>query len=106
MSYPMTWNYLRLLTTQSQYADVVRSGHWMWVYDNLNIHQRVHHERTGERSAADSNSHIHVRIYIKTNVLFHIMHTIISTYARTPLRYAESDITHCSPDTEPPRLGH
>ena len=65
---------LRLLTTQSQYADVVRSGHWMWVYDNLNIHQRVRHERTGERSIADSNSHIHVHVriyiymYIKMNV--------------------------------------
>ena len=100
MSYPMTWNYLRLLTTQSPYADVVRSGHW--------IHQRVRHERTGERSIADSNSHIHVHVriymYIKMNVLC-IMHTIISIHARTPLRYAESHITHCSPDTKPPRLG-
>ena len=60
----MTWNYLRLLTTQSQYADVVRSGHWMWVYDNLNIHYRVRHERTGERSIADSNSHICICTYI------------------------------------------
>ena len=50
MSYYATWNYLRLLITQSQYVDVVRSGHWMWVHDNLNIHQRVRHERSGERN--------------------------------------------------------
>ena len=50
MSYYATWNYLRLLITQSQYVDMVRSGHWMWVYDNLNIHQRVRHEHSGERN--------------------------------------------------------
>lgn len=27
--------------------EVVRSGHWQWVFDNVNIHQRVRHEREG-----------------------------------------------------------
>ena len=48
MSYMSTWTYLRQLTTQAWYTDVIQSGRWLWVYDNLNIHQRVRHERTGE----------------------------------------------------------
>ena len=48
MSYNSTWLYLRQLTTQARYTDAVRSGRWLWVYDNLNIHQRVRHERTGK----------------------------------------------------------
>ena len=48
MSYASTWNYLRLLTSQAKYTELVKSGHWIWVYDNLNIHQRVRHERAGD----------------------------------------------------------
>ena len=47
MSYTATWNYLRQLTSQARYTDIVKSGHWIWVYDNLNMHQRVRHEREG-----------------------------------------------------------
>ena len=35
-------------TTEAQYLEVVRGGHWMWVYDNVNIHQKVRHEREGK----------------------------------------------------------
>ncbi len=47
MSYHATWGYLRQLTTEAQYVDVVKEGHWQWVYDNINLHQRVRHEREG-----------------------------------------------------------
>ena len=47
MSYNSTWNYLRELTTQAHYTEVIQSGRFLWVYDNLNIHQRVCHERSG-----------------------------------------------------------
>ena len=47
MSYTSTWNYLQQLTSQARYTDLVKSGHWIWVYDNLNMHQRVRHEREG-----------------------------------------------------------
>lgn len=47
MSYTTSWKYLMALTTEARYQEVIRSGQWMWVYDNLNIHQRVRHERQG-----------------------------------------------------------
>lgn len=50
MSYSSTWQYLQQLTTQARYTEVIRTGRWIWMYDNLNIHQRVRHERTGERN--------------------------------------------------------
>ena len=45
MSYTTSWKYLMALTTEARYQEVIRSGQWMW--DNLNIHQRVRHERQG-----------------------------------------------------------
>ena len=47
MSYTTSWKYLMALTTEAKYQEMIRSGHWMWVYDNLNIHHRVRHERQG-----------------------------------------------------------
>ena len=47
MSYRMSWEYLRKLTTEAEYLQVVRCGHWLWVYDNVNLHQKVRHEREG-----------------------------------------------------------
>lgn len=40
---------------ESKYEDVIQNDHWMWVYDNLNIHQRVRHERQGTMAV-----HVHV----------------------------------------------
>jgi len=48
MSYYKAWQYLRQLTTEARYLEVVRGGDWIWVYDNVNIHQKVRHEREGE----------------------------------------------------------
>lgn len=47
ISYPTTWKYLRQITAEAMYLDRIREGHWIWAYDNLNIHQRVRHERHG-----------------------------------------------------------
>ena len=44
-SHTMAWKYLRQLTTEARYLETIRSGHWIWVYDNLNLHQRIRHER-------------------------------------------------------------
>ena len=41
------WKYLQLLTTEARYQEVVRSGHWLWVFDNCNMNQHVRHEREG-----------------------------------------------------------
>ena len=48
MSYQRTWDYLRQLTAEAEYLKVIRTGHWLWVYDNVNLHQRVRHERGGK----------------------------------------------------------
>ena len=45
VSYTTAWKYLRQLTIESRYLDIVQDGHWIWAYDNLNI--RVRHERDG-----------------------------------------------------------
>lgn len=86
MSYDSTWNYLRLLTTQAQYTDMVRTEHWIWVYDNLNIHQRVRHERTGK---GDNKS-------------FFMCISIKFTYSvyRSPLRNAQPNISHSTKNTK------
>jgi len=36
------------MSYKARYLEVVREGHWIWVYDNVNIHQNVRHEREGE----------------------------------------------------------
>ena len=36
-----------LLASEARYQELIRSGHWMWVYDNVNIYQQVRHERQG-----------------------------------------------------------
>ena len=33
------------LTTEAKYLQQVQHGKWIWVYDNLNYHQIVRHER-------------------------------------------------------------
>ena len=49
MSYDQTWEYLRQLTSEPHYKTMVKNGHWLWVYDNFNLHQKwVRHARKGE----------------------------------------------------------
>lgn len=48
VSYTTAWKYLKQLTIESRYLDVVREGHWIWAYDNLNFNVRVRHEREGK----------------------------------------------------------
>ena len=49
VSYTTAWKYLRELVSQSHYQDLVRSGRWQWVFDNVNLHQTVRHERQGKQ---------------------------------------------------------
>ena len=47
VSYSGAWKYLKQLTTEARFLDVVRDGHWQWVYDNLNYLMHIRHERQG-----------------------------------------------------------
>ena len=47
VSYNTAWKYLKHLTQEAKYLEVVRDGHWLWVYDYLNALQSVRHEREG-----------------------------------------------------------
>ena len=47
VSYTTAWKYLRQLTEEAKYLDKVRDGHWIWIYDNLNLLQSARHEREG-----------------------------------------------------------
>ena len=35
------------LTTEAMYIETIRHDHWVWVYDNFNMQERVRHEREG-----------------------------------------------------------
>ena len=48
VSYTTAWKYLKKLTVESRYLDIVREEHWIWAYDNLNINLKVRHERVGK----------------------------------------------------------
>ena len=54
MSYNATWDLLLALTQQANLLSKIQGGHWIWVYDSLNIHSPTRHERQGEAI------HIHV----------------------------------------------
>ena len=47
LSYDATWQCLRQLIHEAGYLDMIREGHWIWIYDNLNFSQKVRHERSG-----------------------------------------------------------
>ena len=53
-SYMCAWKYLRKLTEEARYHQLIQSGHWTWSFDNVNLQQKVKHEREG---IASSNSH-------------------------------------------------
>ena len=48
MSYDMTWVHLKRLMMEENYVEKVRDGHWLWIYDNSNMHQTTRHERQSE----------------------------------------------------------
>ena len=47
MSYTGTRRHLKHLTQEANVLQRVQSGKWVWVYNNLNIHQKVRHECQG-----------------------------------------------------------
>lgn len=47
VSYTAAWKYLLKLTTDAMYHTALSTGKWFFVYDNVNVHQRVSHEREG-----------------------------------------------------------
>ena len=49
LSYTSTWSYFMKLTDDAKYTECVQQGHWIWIYDNLNLHQSVIHERQGNK---------------------------------------------------------
>ena len=51
VSHMTTWKYLRQLTQEAKYLDVVRQGHWLWVYDNLNLLKSIRHEQEGNHTS-------------------------------------------------------
>ena len=47
LSYDMTWLYLKKMVDEADYLGQVKKGHWLWIYDNFNLHQIIRHERQG-----------------------------------------------------------
>ena len=58
LSYRQTWDYLKSLVQQCNFTTQIQQGCWLWVYDNLNIHQRIRHERQGSETCIHLTSSI------------------------------------------------
>lgn len=112
-----TWNYLRQLSAEARYLEVIKSGRWIWVYDNLNIHKAVRHERQGMgmcslapsiftavfvacRGEKDMGTRVENVYASWFRSLIYIMHTY-----RSALDNAEFDSTFSHQHPESPRLG-
>ena len=54
VSYWTAWNYFKKLTAEAMYIEAIRRDHWLWVYDNFNMHEWVRHEREGTHNHADN----------------------------------------------------
>ena len=63
MSYDSTWNYLRKLSMEANFTDKIKTGRWLWVYDNVNLHMKVHHEREGTLYRQTQLHHQYIKIY-------------------------------------------
>ena len=63
------WQHLRRLASGAHYLEVVRSGHWIWIYDNMNLHQGVRHEREGKYAYYDDCDKL--RLIIKATILLY-----------------------------------
>ena len=40
LSYTTSWKYLLQLTAEARYDHLVRSGFWVWIFDNVNLQQK------------------------------------------------------------------
>ena len=47
VSYTSAWKYALQLSADAHYTELIRTGHWIWVYDNVNFCRQVRHEREG-----------------------------------------------------------
>ena len=41
-------SYTATLPQQANLLSKIQGGHWIWAYDNLNIHRSTRHERQGK----------------------------------------------------------
>ena len=52
----MMWQYLRAFIQEMNAEAEVKFGHWLWSYDNFNVHKLVRHKRQGiPRLILDTN---------------------------------------------------
>jgi hypothetical protein len=52
LSYSQTWDYVRKFAKEISRAIQLKEGTWIIAYDNINIHEKVQHERTFRYSEA------------------------------------------------------
>ena len=48
------------LTAEARYDHLVRSGFWVWIFDNVNLQKKIRHEREGKHVHANMYMHVHV----------------------------------------------
>ena len=108
MSYKATWEHLLSLTQQANVLRKIQTGHWIWAYDNLNVHRITRHERQGEYMYLTSTciyfAGVHLQIEACKNTHYKIectcihVDTPVTTFIpeiRSTLSNAEPHITTC-----------
>ena len=49
----------------------IQSGHWIWAYDNVDIHRSTRHERQGEYYSNDISIQVlYIHVHVYTHALF------------------------------------
>ena len=49
------------LTAEANYLEAVKVGRRLWVYDNLNMHQTVHHKQEGTTTLSPITINEHLK---------------------------------------------
>ena len=106
-SYVTAWKYLKQLTQESMYLEIIREGCWLWIYDNLNLHQKIRHERLGtcnQQCALISTCTMYY-MYVHVPGNYALLNCMYTTHlSRSPFLNVESDVKVGCKDQEPPFL--
>ena len=88
VSYKCAWKYLRQLTLEARYQELIQSRHQMWVYDNINAQQRIRHEREGIRIIKYIQS-LYTRVYLTTDQHAHMLN--VTSRLAVNIRYTQEE---------------
>ena len=66
LSYRQTWSYLKQISLDIECYDDLSLNHYLWIYDNLNIHHIVRHKQEGN-ICNEAMLHTNLQLIYNTN---------------------------------------